>query len=248
MPDNNLRVWEALSKTDPAHTKKFQRAGGFKGTSVKPIWMTRKMTELFGPCGSGWGMGKPEFTVVPAGDNIMVYCTASVWWEKPANIAYGVGGDVVLGKNRNGPFTDDEAFKKAYTDALSNAMKQIGMAADVHMGQHDDDKYVSALAKEFGEGPTEPKPASNQKFGGPLTKTALKDKMRAFAGDLAACEEYDQLVALLNTSQAMLDQCMRDLPDWWYGKDDNPGAQKRIEEAQTLLAPTAEANRVMGAG
>ena len=45
--------------------------------------------------------------------------------------------------------TDDEAFKKAYTDALSNAMKFIGVAADVHMGLFDDNKYVQQVRGEF---------------------------------------------------------------------------------------------------
>src|SRR5690554_2076086 len=35
---NNLDLWNRLGKTDPAHTKKFSRAGGFKGTAIKPIY------------------------------------------------------------------------------------------------------------------------------------------------------------------------------------------------------------------
>lgn len=148
---DNLSIWSQLAKSDPKHTKKFTRAGGFSGTSLKPIWMTHRMTEIFGPCGTGWGMTKPEFQTVPAGEEVLVYCTVGLWYGDGANIVYGVGGDKAVGKNRNGIFADDEAFKKSYTDALSNAMKQIGMAADIHMGQHDDDKYVTALKEEFRE-------------------------------------------------------------------------------------------------
>jgi hypothetical protein len=162
----NLRHWNALGKTDPKQTKPFSRAGGFKGTATKPIWLTMRLTEHFGPCGVGWGMGKPEFHTVAAGDEILVFCTVSLWYideaapETEATV-YGVGGDKVLGKNKNGPFTDDEAFKKAYTDALSNAMKQIGVAADVHMGLFEDNKYVRAMEREFAEEPLAPstKPA-----------------------------------------------------------------------------------------
>jgi hypothetical protein len=56
----NLRYWNALGKTDPAHTKGFKRAGGFSGTAIKPIWITQRLTELFGPCGSGWGFEAPQ--------------------------------------------------------------------------------------------------------------------------------------------------------------------------------------------
>ena len=79
---NNARmaVWDALSCTDPAHTKRFQRSGGFSGTAIKPIYTVQKMTETFGPCGIGWGMEKPEFTTQPAGDELLVFCTVGVWY------------------------------------------------------------------------------------------------------------------------------------------------------------------------
>lgn len=152
---DNLRHWDALARTDPAHTKPFQRAGGFKGTAIKPIWSSKMMTAHFGPCGAGWGMEKPEFTTMPVGDEILVYCTVALWYregESEGNIVYGVGGDKVAVKRKDGRVdADDEAFKKAYTDALSNAMKQIGVGADVHMGLFDDAKYVNEMRKEFAE-------------------------------------------------------------------------------------------------
>ena len=45
--NDNLRIWNVLSKTDPKHTKQFKRAGGFSGTAMKPIWVIKQMTELF---------------------------------------------------------------------------------------------------------------------------------------------------------------------------------------------------------
>lgn len=146
---DNLRIWSALEKTDPAQTKGFNRAGGFKGTAVKPIWITKRLTEQFGPCGEGWGVNEPHFQVVPAGEEILVYCTVSVWHGERANIIYGVGGDKVLTKRSSGPFADDEAFKKSFTDAIGNAVKQLGVAADVHMGLFDDDKYVEQARRDF---------------------------------------------------------------------------------------------------
>jgi hypothetical protein len=164
---DNLRHWNALGKTDPKHTKPFSRAGGFKGTATKPIWLTMRLTEHFGPCGLGWGMTKPEFQTVTAGDEILVFCTVGLWYidaEDPDTemTVYGVGGDKVLTKRASGPFANDEAFKAAYTDALSNAMKQIGVGADIHMGLFDDNKYVAETRKEFAEheaAADKPKPA-----------------------------------------------------------------------------------------
>lgn len=162
---DTLALWDKLGKTDPAHTKGFNRAGGFKGTAIKPIYTTKKMTEVFGPAGTGWGMGKPVFQVVPGSDGqVAVYCTVSLWYREVADdgigmeppTVYGVGGDMVVVKQSDKLRTDDEAFKKAFTDAIGNAMKHIGMSADVHMGLFDDSKYVSELRAEMQETFTAP--------------------------------------------------------------------------------------------
>lgn len=146
----NLRHWDALSHTDPKHTKPFDR-GRFKGTAVKPIYNEYRMTEVFGPCGIGWGMDKPDFQIHSASNEIVVYCTLRVWYmdgEQRGEV-YGVGGDKVLAAQKNGPFVSDEAFKASFTDALGNALKHIGVSADIHMGRFDDHKYVDEMRREF---------------------------------------------------------------------------------------------------
>src|SRR5690606_28515713 len=101
----NLNIWNALGKTDPAHTKQFNRAGGFKGTAVKPMWVLKRLTEEFGPVGVGWGTGKPDFQLVhsPEGE-VLVYCTVSVWHTSRDNVSWGVGGDKAISRNKNGLF------------------------------------------------------------------------------------------------------------------------------------------------
>lgn len=164
----NTELWDKLGKTDPAHTKGFTRGGGFKGTAIKPMWSYRRMTEEFGPCGIGWGVNEPSFQVVPVGEEVLVYCTASIWYRTSAtptteakeagaqviysdqHTVYGVGGDKVVAKFNSGAKSDDEAFKKAFTDAITNALKLIGVGADVHMGLFDDSKYVNSMNEEFG--------------------------------------------------------------------------------------------------
>lgn len=142
-------LWDRLGKTDPSHTKQFQRAGGFKGTAIKPMWSYRRMTEEYGPCGVGWGVGQPEFKIIQAGDEILVYCIASIWHGSKDNIVYGVGGDKAVAKFSSGLKTDDEALKKAFTDGVTNALKMIGVGADVHMGLFEDNKYVNEMKAEY---------------------------------------------------------------------------------------------------
>jgi hypothetical protein len=43
---------------------------------------------------------------------------------------------------------DDEAPKKAMTDALTKAMSHLGMSADIFLGKFDDNKYVQTKTKE----------------------------------------------------------------------------------------------------
>ena len=235
MTANNMIIWDSVSKTDPAHTKQFSRAGGFKGTALKPMWVVKRLTEQFGPCGDGWGMNEPVFTIVN-GDNreVLVYSTVSGWYKKDGEtkLVYGVGGDKAVSYIKANPQynraerweNDDEAFKKAFTDAIMNAFKFVGVGADIHMGQFDDNKYVSQLRQEFAandatervNNPTPaPKKAKPEKLAGPYTsKTALWAAVRKFSSELHGCGDSDMLEAFLadKDSIALLAQCERDAP------------------------------------
>jgi hypothetical protein len=170
----NTKLWDILGRTDPAHTKKFKRGGGFEGTAIKPIWSYRRMTEEFGPCGTGWGIETPQFQVLAgAEDEKLVFCTVTVWYGPEKSVLVGVGGDKAVGKNKYGLSSDDEAFKKAFTDAVTNALKMIGVGADVHMGMFDDDKYVNTMREEFAD--DRPAPTPNT-VTGPAIKSSAQLK------------------------------------------------------------------------
>lgn len=200
----NTELWDKLGRTDPAHTKQFKRAGGFSGTAIKPMWAYKRMTEEFGPCGKGWGIGEPSFQVVPGPEGeMLVYCTASVWYiaadESGPHTVFGVGGDKAVGKNKYGLTGDDEAFKKAFTDAITNALKMIGVGADVHMGMFDDSKYVNALKGEFSEKADEPRTTDQRSEQGrrevaqqnndkPISSAEQKRQLAEIDRDLLDCD------------------------------------------------------------
>jgi hypothetical protein len=52
------------------------------------------------------------------------------------------------GTNKNGAYVDEEAPKKAVTDAVTKCLSYLGFAGDVHMGLFDDSKYVEERKKE----------------------------------------------------------------------------------------------------
>lgn len=218
MPDNT-RLWDALGKTDPAHTKGFKRAGGFSGTAIKPMWAFQRMTEHFGPIGEGWGVNEPSFQVVPGCDGeVLVYCTVSVWYAVDKDTRslpfHGVGGDKVVVKQSSGLRSDDEAFKKAYTDAIGNALKLIGVGADVHMGLFDDSKYVQEMEQEFSA----PKPASK------AASRAVYDRLSKANKDCADKSAFDRLW----THKATL-EAYESLPTDWKSHLDEEKADKAAE-------------------
>lgn len=216
-PPKNLAIWDALSKTDPNHTKGFKRAGGFSGTAIRPIWIIQRLTEQFGPVGVGWGMGKPTFDLVHASEGeVAVYCTVECWHTHRENVFVGVGGDKAVGKNKHGLNVDDEAFKKAFTDAVGNAFKFVGIAADVHMGLFDDSKYVNDTAREFaaakaGQGQSEESEvgpdqhsddrAPRGRGAAGSTKSQLDRAEKEIVHELGGCGDDDMLIAYLETAE-----------------------------------------------
>lgn len=223
MSNSKTDLWDRLGRTDPKHTKPFQRAGGFKGTAIKPMWSFRKMTEEFGACGEGWGINEPSFQVVSGTDGeMLVYCTVSIWHGVRGNVVFGVGGDKAVVKQSSGLRSDDEAFKKAFTDAITNALKLIGVGADVHMGLFDDSKYVSALKEEMAEH-KEP-PAQKQSIM-PDDFTARVDYM-VDCRDAIAAMAPDQVVA------------------WWMSDEQKEARRKhQLDQSQIDALKQAVMNR-----
>ena len=148
-PDGNMRFWDQLRWVPQEVTKAFKRKGGFSGNDINPTWRMQRMTEVFGPCGVGWGTTEPKLTFHAAGDDILVYCVLGVWIDGGTTV-WGVGGDYIASKNKQGAIvTDDEACKKAQTDAIGNAMQKLGLAADVWLGNFDDSKYQEKAQAEL---------------------------------------------------------------------------------------------------
>ena len=136
----NLEIYNKL-KSVPKDCLKTIQAGRLKGMSdIKPQWRIEKMTEVFGMCGFGWATSDVYFNYKEKGDETVVNCSLKLRvkvdgeWSEPIS---GFGGSKFSTMERNGLYVSDEAEKMAYTDALSVAMKMLGMAADVYMGLSD---------------------------------------------------------------------------------------------------------------
>ncbi|NEX63424.1 hypothetical protein [Noviherbaspirillum galbum] len=162
-PDN-LTLWNGVRTPDPAHTKGFTRGGGFSGTSINSTYLAQLATAVFGPMGIGWGIeiedekyvdGAP--IIAPNGTTtcreVIHVVRVRLWYrsttEKQPDGRPAVGAVIqygqttFIGKNKYGPFTDEEAPKKSLTDAMSKCLSLLGFGADVFLGRFDDNKYVN---------------------------------------------------------------------------------------------------------
>jgi len=142
---NHMRIWDAVSKTDPAHTKKVNQRGGF--TAISAHYQIMSATKQFGPIGIGWGY--------VAGDPIILDGIASIpvtiWHGTRENTFGPIYGGAELRDSKGRP--DSDALKKAETDGLTKGLSQLGFNADVFLGKFDDNKYVEQMRGEFAERP-----------------------------------------------------------------------------------------------
>ena len=150
--NTNLSVYEKV-RSVPAEAKKAIEAGRLKGKSdINPMWRIKKLTEVFGPVGFGWYTEVVKtWTEVDEDADVAVFVDISLYvqmdgvWSKPI---YGTGGNKLIsherkyegGKQVLVPYLDDDAYKKAYTDAISVAAKALGVGADVYF-EKDVTKY-----------------------------------------------------------------------------------------------------------
>jgi len=140
-------------KAVPEEAKKEIKGGRLKGfTDINPVWRIRTLTESFGPCGVGWNVNLVNERIIPGGkDEVAVfidvelkYKLESGEWSEPV---FGTGGSLLVANESSGVRLDDEAFKKAYTDAISVACKALGIGADVYWSK-DSTKYTSGSSAE----------------------------------------------------------------------------------------------------
>lgn len=141
----NLHYWNLL-KRPPASALKPIMAGRLKGKSdINPQWRIEAMTAAFGPAGFGWTyrivrqwLERGHGDEVAAFTEIELRIRVNGEWSEPIP---GVGGSMFVAQESRGPYTSDEAHKMSLTDALSVAMKQLGVAADIYAGLWDGSKY-----------------------------------------------------------------------------------------------------------
>ena len=185
-----MTLWNKV-KRPPAEVLKQIRGGRLSGmTDIKPQWRYQILTEIFGACGDGWYYDIVKKWSEDGADGAMFafadinffYKKTDGEWSKPVP---GTGGSMLVAKESAGLHNSDEGYKMAVTDALSTAMKLLGVAADVYAGKWDGTKYRDKAKPPQNSHTESQSPQSPQKgsykSNKPLTGDATDKQMGAIA-------------------------------------------------------------------
>lgn len=178
--------YRKLAQPPPQALRRIE-AGRIRGkTDINPQWRYEAMTEVYGLCGIGWKFEVTRRWTEPGPDgqvfafvDVNLYASTDGKWSEAIP---GNGGSMLVEKEKAGLHANDEAFKMATTDALSTALKMIGVGADVYAGRWDGSKYdtpVTTKGVTLQELNKVTK-AWGAKYAGILTDTDLDEKKRLF--------------------------------------------------------------------
>lgn len=151
----NLAIYNAV-RSVPDSAKRQICAGRLKGkTDINPMWRLKTLTEQFGPCGIGWKYVITDKRLeqgangeVAAFLDIDLFVKVDGAWS---DAIPGTGGSAFVAKEKNGPYTSDECFKMALTDAISVACKALGFGANVYW-EADRSKYDKPAPVTYPKG------------------------------------------------------------------------------------------------
>ena len=147
---DNMELWRSVCVTDPKAVKSIT-GKQYKGNSPKPYWVIQRATEVFGPCGLGWGVQILSERFERFGDEALHIAHVKVWYMQD-----GKRGEIEqMGQTRAAYISaagkhivDEDAPKKSATDGMVKCLSMLGFAGDIFSGQWDDSKYVAWAAEE----------------------------------------------------------------------------------------------------
>lgn len=148
---NNMEIYQRF-RAVPMEAQKTITGGRLSGmTDINPMWRIKCLTEQFGPSGVGWAVDNVVYTKerMESGETA-AFCTLDLRIKTDegwSQAIHGIGGSMLVAKEKAGLRLDDEAYKKAYTDAMSVACKALGIGADIYWSK-DATKYTSPVPQQ----------------------------------------------------------------------------------------------------
>ena len=176
---DNLEIYNKV-KSVPEHAQSKIFGGRLKGmTDIKPQWRIQKMTEIFGVCGIGWKFEIIDIKYSEKDEKKQQCCFVKINLyikvdNKWSDAIPGIGGSSFIALEKNGLYLSDECEKMALTDALSVAMKMIGVGADVYMGHGS--KYSPPIVSDQTQ--QQPQQTNDVIHSKPAITPKLMEKMK----------------------------------------------------------------------
>ncbi len=159
-----MELWNKV-KTPPDAALKPIKGGRMVGkTDIDPMWRLQALTEQLGPIGGDWWYEIIEHWTEHVHDEVICTVRINLYTGDSLRPIPGIGSNKILVQENKGPHVNDEGYKMALTDALSVAMKQLGVAADVYMGKMDSSKYNSQ-PRQPQQQPSSPAPTPTTFMG-----------------------------------------------------------------------------------
>lgn len=153
--NDNLSIYNKV-RSVPQTALKTIGAGRLKGMSdVNPVWRILAMTDTFGVCGIGWKYEITKQWTETFGNEVKGFCNINLYVKVDgewSDAIPGTGGSSFVTMERNGAYVSDEVYKMALTDALSVAMKSLGVAADIYFAKGADLGTKYAINEQAANG------------------------------------------------------------------------------------------------
>jgi hypothetical protein len=180
-----IDIYKALS-VPPKSALKPITGGRLKGmTDIRPQWRYRAMTEQFGLCGVGWRYTIERTWTEAASTELMAFVTVNLYVKVDgawSDAIPGTGGSMLIAKESSGPHASDEAYKMATTDALSVAMKMIGVGAAIYEGEDVSKYHRDEQTRQ--QPPRETKPEPKHEVKDPPKSDVLKKAAETYRAAL----------------------------------------------------------------
>lgn len=193
MENPNLFIFNKVRKV-PNNALKQINAGRLKGMSdVNPVWRILAMTDTFGVCGVGWKYEITKQWTEIYGNEIKGFCNINMYVkvdDKWSDAIPGTGGASFVAMERNGAYVSDEVYKMALTDALSVAMKSIGVAADIYFSKGADLGTKYAINEQAANGalPTQPTDPNLELILANIKAAGNTDELKRIWDECYACQ------------------------------------------------------------
>lgn len=139
---DTMALWNAVCKTDKKFIKPITGGtyGAAKLSTVDATHIQQKMTEIWGPFGSAWGVKDVVWTErLPQGSTLPTHILLDA-------VFYYPGGEIP--QRASWPYRDktmDHEFC-CMTHFIKKALARLGVSADVYLGKFVDDDRVTSPA------------------------------------------------------------------------------------------------------